>query len=91
MSDRHENRMSQESADLAMDIRNSIRGELEAINDYVEFARRTPTAEAAALFEHVANDERHHAVEFFALLMQVDPAQCQAYMDVFSQGMYRQA
>ncbi|MGE5550224.1 MAG: ferritin family protein [Bacteroidota bacterium] len=70
--------------DLAFDIRSAIRGELEAINEYTAFARRAPMPEAAALFIHIADEERHHVVELFGLPTQVDPAQRQAYMDVFA-------
>ncbi len=86
MSEKYNHHGAADMADLAADIRSDMRGELEAITMYTEHARRAPTAEAAAVFEHIAGDERHHLMELLALLLQVDPAQCRAYMDVFGRG-----
>jgi rubrerythrin len=67
----------------AANIREALRGELAAINDYERFAMEAETPQLHDLFHHIANDERHHVAEEFRALMMLDPHQMQAYRDVF--------
>ena len=75
---------------LAADIRLDMVGELQVINQYLEHAHHATLPQAAALFNEIANDERHHLMELLLLLLHVDPEQNKAHADVFARGMARQ-
>lgn len=74
---------NRENHDLAAEIRKDIVSELQAINDYQEHAGRTENKEAQELFRHIADEERHHAMELLKLLLKIDPGQCRAFLDEF--------
>jgi len=56
-------------------LRIAIVAELDAINLYEQLAAQTPDADIRAVLMDVAKEEKTHAGEFQALLLNADPEQ----------------
>ena len=56
-------------------LRDSIKDELEAINLYEKYAEMTDNPKAKAVFQEVADDEKHHVHDFLEVLLEHDKVQ----------------
>jgi len=70
--------------DVLRDLRLDLIGELGAINQYAEHAKRwkDKCPEAAELFCDTMNDEKKHVAEFTALIAKLDPTQAFFFKEV---------
>lgn len=80
MFGRHPLAPSVESLDRMGDadaLRLAIIAELDAINFYLQVARRTRNPRVRRVFEDVAREEKTHAGEFLEVLLDIDPEQAE--------------
>ena len=63
-------------------IRTDIVGELQAVSQYERHAAETNNPKAKKLWQSIANEERIHTGELFALLFELDPIT----LEKFKQG-----
>jgi len=63
--------------ELLQMLRSDLIGELHAINDYERHARMTTYSPARALFQEIANDEKHHVAELLAMIVRFDRSQAE--------------
>jgi predicted heme/steroid binding protein len=73
-----------ESLRTLANIREALRGELSAINEYERFAREAESDEIRCLFYHIAADEKHHVAEEYRALVERDPDQTRAHAETLS-------
>lgn len=63
--------------ELLQMLRSDLIGELHAINDYERHASMTNYGPARALFQEIADDEKHHVAELLAMIARFDPRQAE--------------
>ncbi len=61
-------------------IRLDIVGELEAVSQYEAHAAATNNPKAKKIWQSIANEERMHAGELFALLFELDPITAEMFL-----------
>lgn len=61
-------------------IRLDIVGELEAVNQYERHAATSNNPKAKKIWQSIANEERVHAGELFALLFELDPISAEMFL-----------
>jgi rubrerythrin len=65
--------------ELIRAVRYSIAAEFEAIQLYMQLADSTDNAKARAVLIDIANEEREHVGEFYALLKELEPEEERYY------------
>lgn len=61
------------------DLREAIRAELEAINQYEKVKQKTDDPDVEDLMQHVIEEEKHHVGEFYELLQCKDVEQAEEH------------